>query len=292
MLRASEGVDLVERGAESVAFDFEVVSGLQVPARTARRCRSSGTGAAPCPPRYAGGHATISLIRRGAARRAARATGCRLPRGYRAGRAPRRRRGNAEFGEQHPAWRRAPLRFGVRRLKGGVCRGAGAGRTPATIKARWADKVVLVESAGHAVPKPTHWRTTDYMRPRGPLVRGRLRHLPRRQGCQVVSGLLTARQLGLAENPGEVCAFLGWFRLGRLLRFADLTSTLALTRHRELHDRRDGRRGAPNHGFGQGRMPRPYARLSRAHARTAKSIRLTALSGITLIASLVARNPR
>jgi len=70
--------------------------------------------------------------------------------------------GNAEFGEQHPAWRRAPLRFGVRRLKGGVCRGAGAGgRTPATIKARWADKVVRVESAGHVVPsQPTGGQPT------------------------------------------------------------------------------------------------------------------------------------
>jgi hypothetical protein len=29
-LRAGEGLDLVERGAESVAFDFEVVPGLQV----------------------------------------------------------------------------------------------------------------------------------------------------------------------------------------------------------------------------------------------------------------------
>jgi hypothetical protein len=112
------------------------------------------------------------------------------------------------------------------------------------------DNVVLLESVGHAVPRPTHWRTTDYVRPRGPLVRGRLRQLPRRQGYQVLTGLLTARQLGLAENPGEVRAFLGRFRLGCLLSFADLTSTLALTRHRVLHERRDGRRGAPNHGFG------------------------------------------
>jgi hypothetical protein len=34
-------------------------------------------------------------------------------------------------------------------------------------------------------------------------------------------------------------------------------------------------------------MPRPYARLTRAPVRTAKSTRLTALTGITLIVSLV-----
>jgi hypothetical protein len=45
-LRAGEGVDLIERGAESVAFDFEVVPAGS--AKTARRSRRTGTGAARC----------------------------------------------------------------------------------------------------------------------------------------------------------------------------------------------------------------------------------------------------
>jgi hypothetical protein len=58
------GVDLVERGAESVAFDFEVVAGLQVQLETFRGAEVTGQAQRgvgvirwlPC---------TISLIGRG-----------------------------------------------------------------------------------------------------------------------------------------------------------------------------------------------------------------------------------